>query len=30
MLGYDRIKYIMLHDSVMDDHASLTLTSMSL
>jgi hypothetical protein len=30
MFGYDRIMYLTLQYSVMDDHASLTLTSMSL
>jgi hypothetical protein len=30
MFGYDRIMYLTLHDSFMDDHASLSLSSMSL
>jgi hypothetical protein len=30
MLGYARLMYLMLRGLVMDDHASLTLTSLSL
>jgi hypothetical protein len=30
MLGYARLMCLMLRDSVMDDHASLPLTSLSL